>query len=46
VLAYFGGHTYRDVARLLAVPEEAIKSRIRSGLQRLREQGGPQLNLG
>ena len=39
VLAYFGGHTYRDIARLLGVPEEAVKSRIRSGLERLRAEG-------
>ena len=36
VLAYFGGHSYRETAALLGAPEGTIKSRIRRGLSGLR----------
>ncbi len=37
-LAYFDGHTYRDVARVLDIPEGTAKSRLRDGIGRLRTQ--------
>jgi RNA polymerase sigma-70 factor, ECF subfamily len=36
-LAYYGGHSYRQVAELLNVTLSAIKTRIRDGLIRLRD---------
>ena len=40
-LAYFGGHSYRTVARMLDEPEGTVKSRIRSGLAELRTSSQP-----
>ena len=37
-LAYFAGHSYREVARMLDVPEGTVKSRIRLGLAKLADR--------
>jgi RNA polymerase sigma-70 factor (ECF subfamily) len=38
VLAYFGGHSYREVALRLDLPEGTVKSRIRLGLAKLADR--------
>ncbi|MFZ6003412.1 MAG: sigma-70 family RNA polymerase sigma factor [Actinomycetota bacterium] len=35
-LAYFGGHTYSEVATMLQTPDGTVKSRMRSALAKLR----------
>jgi RNA polymerase sigma-70 factor (ECF subfamily) len=43
-LAYFDGHTYRQVAEVLGIPEGTAKSRLRLGLQRIAELLHPEVS--
>lgn len=43
-MAFYLGYSYRKVATVLGVPEGTIKSRIRSGLAKLRETLGTELD--
>lgn len=43
-MAFYLGYSYRKVATVLDVPEGTVKSRIRSGLAKLRELLGDELH--
>jgi RNA polymerase sigma-70 factor (ECF subfamily) len=43
-LAYFHGHTYRQVADVLGIPEGTAKSRLRLALQRIAEALHPEVS--
>ena len=44
-LAYFGGFTHAEIAQMLEVPLGTVKSRIRLGLDRMREGMGSEASL-
>ncbi len=37
-MVYFGGMTHREVAAELEIPEGTVKSRLRLGLKKMRDQ--------
>ena len=43
-LAYFEGHTYRQVAELLGIPEGTAKSRLRLALARIAQVLYPEVS--
>ena len=43
-MAFYLGYSYRKVATVLGVPEGTVKSRIRSGMAKLRDTLGTELN--
>jgi RNA polymerase sigma-70 factor (ECF subfamily) len=43
-MAFYLGYSYRKVASVLGVPEGTVKSRIRSGMAKLRDTLGTELN--
>lgn len=45
VLAFFFGYSYRKVADVLGLPEGTVKSRIRSGMAKLKGRLAPELAL-
>ena len=45
-LAYFGGFTYREVARLLGTADSKVRNHIRNGLRQLRIAAGAELRAG
>ena len=44
-MAFFGEHSYRDVAMLLGRPEGTVKTRIRSGLGHLRTSVNTEVSI-
>ena len=43
-MAFYLGYSYRKVATVLGVPEGTVKSRIRSGMAKLRDTLGTEIN--
>jgi RNA polymerase sigma-70 factor (ECF subfamily) len=39
-LAYYGGYSHSEVAKILAIPIGTVKTRLRDGMIRLRDEMG------